>query len=231
MKQVFFIFLLLPLYGWAQDCKNFIYMTNNARVVMTVYDRKGDASGTNTWTVSDAKQNGKVYQASVSSQFNNEKGKEIAKSKGIYICEGGTLKADIRMSMPQQQMEAYKDAEAKFDAVYLEYPSNIAVGQTLPDANFKMDVEQKGGLSTRINFNQVNRKVVSKETIASPAGTWEAFQISFDATFRAQLGGIGIPFTISGKEWFVPGLGIVKTESYNKSGKLMGSTLITSITK
>jgi hypothetical protein len=231
MKQVFFTLLLLPLFGWAQDCRNYIYMTNNARVVMTVYDRKGDPSGTNTWTVLDAKQNGKAYEASVSSQFNNEKGKEIAKSTGTYICEGGTLKADIRMSMPQQQMEAYKDAKATFDAVYLEYPSNMAVGQNLPDADFKMEVEQKGGLTTRINFNQMNRKVVSKETITSPAGTWEAFVINFDANFRAQLGGIGIPFTISGKEWFVPNLGIVKTESYNKSGKLMGSTLITSITK
>ncbi len=45
------------------------------------------------------------------------------------------------------------------------------------------------------------------------------------------MSGIGIPVNMVVNEWFVPGFGVVKTESYNKKGKLMGSTLLTSIKK
>lgn len=231
MKILPIILAALPLTAITQDCKNYYYMTSNAKVVMTVYDKKGKESGASTLIVSDAKKTGSVYESTVNSSFADEKGKEIVKSTGTYKCENGILKADIRMSMPQQQMAAYKDAKARFDAVYLEYPSNPAVGQNLTDADFKMEVEQKGGMITKINFTQFNRKVEKKESITTPVGTWEAFVISYEATYRAEIAGIGIPFTISGKEWFVPGVGIVKTESYNKGGKFMGSTMITSLTK
>src|SRR5215207_7266763 len=204
MKKLLTFLATLPLLASAQDCKNYYYMTDNAKVVMTVYDRKGKESGTNTWLITNARKTGAAFQSTVNSSFIDEKGKEIAKSSGTYTCENGLLKADIRMSMPQQQMAVYKDAEAKFDAVYLEYPSNMSIGQTLNDADFKMEVEQKGGLKTKINLKEVNRKVEAKEKVTTPAGSWDAFVITYEANFRAEIGGIGIPFTINGKEWFAP---------------------------
>ncbi len=59
----------------------------------------------------------------------------------------------------------------------------------------------------------------------------EAFKISYNGLFRMQMSGIGIPMNMVVTEWFVPGFGIVKTESYNKNGKLMGSSMLTSIKK
>jgi len=39
-----------------------------------------------------------------------------------------------------------------------------------------------------------------------------------------------VPTNFTVKEWYVPGIGIVKSENYRK-GDLAGSTMITSITK
>ena len=128
------------------------------------------------------------------------------------------------MSMPQQQMEAYKDAEAKFETAYIEYPSNISVGQTLKDVDFTMEVTGKNNAATTITYKMVNRKVNSQEKVTTPAGTWDAYVISYNSTFKTQIGPIGLPINMEVKEWFVPGIGTVKSETYNKAGKLAGST-------
>lgn len=230
MKQLFILFLSLPLLSNAQDCGNYLFMSNNSTVQMTVYDKKGKESGTQTWKIADVKNTGGNYESVVAGSFKDEKGKEISSSTGVYKCEGGVLKADVRMSMPQQQMSSYKDAEAKFESAYIEYPSNLTIGQSLKDVDFTMEVSGKNSAPTIINFKMVNRKVESKEKVTTPAGSWDAYVISFNSTFKTQIGPIGIPINMEGKEWFVPGLGTVKTESYTKGGKLAGSTQITSIT-
>jgi hypothetical protein len=94
----------------------------------------------------------------------------------------------------------------------------------------EMDVNMNTGIKANINFKEINRKVDSKESITTPAGTWEAYVISYEGNMRTKMGPIGIPFNFTAKEWFVPGIGIVKTETYSK-GKLAGSTMITSIKK
>lgn len=232
MKKILLGLGLLPaLLSAAQDCKNFWFMTNNAQVQMTLYDKKGKESGVQTWSISEVKKEGSGYQSTVTSSFKDEKGKDLAGGKGLYKCNGGMLQADMKMTMPQQQMEAYKDAKVNFEPVYLEYPATLSEGQSLADADFKMDVEMKGGMMTNISFKETNRKVAGKESITSPAGTWEAYIITYDAQLNTKMAGINIPFNFTGKEWFVPNFGLVKTETYAKGGKLVGSSLITSIKK
>ena len=231
MKKILTILCSVPILALAQDCKNYLFMTDNAQIQMTVYDKKGKESGIVTWKISNVKKSNNGAESTVNSTFKDEKGKEISNSKGIYKCDNGILKADVRMSIPQESLQAYKDAEAKFDSVYLEYPANISVGQTLKDADFKMDLQSKGGLSTTVTFKEVNRKVSNKESTTTPAGTWEAYVIDFETTFKMQIAGIGIPINLMGKEWFVPNVGVVKSETYSKGGKLVGSTVLSSIIK
>ena len=229
MKRLIFLLLALPLAGFAQDCKNFFYLTNNAQVEMTMYDKKGKTSGVTTWKISNVKKTGSGYESTINTNMKDEKGRDLASGTGSYRCENGVLKADARMALPQQNANTY-NTDAKLESAYIEYPSNMTTGQSLKDVDFKMDV-QSNGMSSTVSFKETNRKVTVKESITTPAGTWDAYVITYDGFFRTQIAGIGIPITLSGKEWFVPGFGLVKTESYNKGGKLMGSTLITSFKK
>lgn len=198
---------------------------------MTLYNGKGKQTGVQTWKITGVKKQGEGFVATINSTLMDEKGKELTKSTGTYECSGGALRSDIRMSLPQEQMQAYQVSEAQMEPVYIEYPYNLSEGQTLKDAAFEMNVKQASGLSSKVSYKALNRKVEGKEKVESPAGTWDAYKITYDGTFRMQMSGVGIPMNMKVTEWFVPGFGIVKTESYNKSGKLMASTLITSIKK
>ena len=229
----FRLLVVLVIFGFsapAQDCSNYFYMTNNAQVQMTMYDKKEQESGVQTWTISDVKKEGAAFTSTVNTVFVNDKGKEARNSTGIYQCTNGVLKADVRMSLPQEQMQAYKTTDAKMDAGFIEYPSAMAAGQSLKDVNFEMDVSN-GGMKSNVTFKQTERKVEGLEKITTPAGTWDAYKITNNGLFRMQMAGIGIPMNMQVTEWFVPGFGVVKTESYSKNGKLMGSSLLTSLKK
>ena len=198
---------------------------------MTMYDKKGKENGKGVYKISNVKKDGSSTTADFSSEIIDEKGKTISTSKGKYKCNGGILFVDARIAMPHDQTSAYKDMEVRAPEIYIEYPANMAAGQELKETNFKMEVYSKETLHSKTNFDQVNRKVAGKESITTPAGTFDCWKITYDGKLKASVApmNIGIPFNFKGTEWFAPGFGIVKTATYNKNGKLMGSTMITKV--
>jgi hypothetical protein len=215
----------------AQTCNGFYFFTNNAEVIMTVYDKKGSEGGKLTYKISGVSMNGNNATSSFMSEFVDEKGKILSSGAGKLKCIAGVLYVDAKVSVPQTSMAAYKDMEVKGEESFVEYPSSMSTGQSLKDVNFSMEVHNKGSLFSTISLTQANRKVMGKETVTSPAGTWECWKISYDAQFKATMMGIGIPINMKTTEWFAPGFGLVKSESFSKNGKLLGSTLITAVKK
>jgi len=226
-------FLFLSIAICAQNCSGYYYLSSS-EVQMTTYDKKGKESGKVTYTINAVTKQNNTTSAHFVSQMVDEKGKKITGGSGIYKCSGDNLYIDARVSMPQEQMAAYKDMEVKADEAFIEYPASLKSDQALKDANVKMEVHNKGSIFSVLTMDETNRKVAGKESITTPAGTWECYKITYDGRFRATMGGpsgIGVPFNFKAIEWFAPGFGIVKTETYNKNEKFIGSTLITSVKK
>lgn len=217
----------------AQDCKSYYVFTKDAEVEMTVYDSKGGSNGKQTWKIDEITQESSTLKSNVKTSFTDKKGKDGAKTTGTYRCNNGVIQVDMKMFLPQEQMEAYKNMEVKADEVFIEYPSTMTEGQSLNDGDFKMEIFNKGTLSSTITMKMTNRKVSGKESVTTPAGNWDAYKITYDGQFKAMIGssGMGIPMNFKVTEWYAPGFGTVKTETYNKNGKLLGSTAITSIKK
>ena len=105
------------------------------------------------------------------------------------------------------------------------FPDALEVGQTLPETNQnyffdKRKPDRKMGFVATKNI-----KVTKKETVTVPAGTFEAFLVEYDRTIgQVLLGNI----TSQMKEWYVPGKGLIKIESY-MSGKLKTRAELTSV--
>ena len=227
------VLLLLSFAISAQNCSGYYYLSSS-EVQMTTYDKKGNESGKITYAIEPLAKKNNTTSSRFVSQMVDEKGKKLSGSKGIYKCSGDNLFIDARVSMPQEQMAAYKDMDVKANEAFIEYPAGIQSGQSLKDANVKMAVYNKGSIFSVLTLDATNRKVAGKETITTPAGTWECWKITYDGRFRATIGGpsgIGVPVNFKATEWFAPGFGIVKTETFNKNEKLLGSTLITSVKK
>src|SRR4030095_3164728 len=108
----------------AQNCSGYYYLSSS-EVQMTTYDKKGNESGKVTYTIAPLAHKNHTTSASFVSQMVDEKGKKLSSSKGIYKCSGDNLYIDARVSMPQEQMAAYKDMEVKADEEFIESPARL----------------------------------------------------------------------------------------------------------
>jgi hypothetical protein len=144
------VLLVADVNLFAQDCKNYYYMTNNAEVEMTMYDKNGAKSGMQTWKISGVKKEGTSFSSTVASTLTDAKGAQIATGNGVYKCDGGKLMADMRMSLPQDGAKQL-NMEASLNDSYVEYPVSISEGMQLPDAALNMDVNNNG-LASNVNF-------------------------------------------------------------------------------
>jgi hypothetical protein len=196
-----------------------------------MFDKKNKESGKSVYTISDVEKEGNSLRSTLNFSGFDEKGKPTVSGAGQFECHGASIDVDMRMPMPNDQLQASKNMEVKATDAYLSYPANMSPGQSFPDGNFSIEVINKGTVFSTVTYDVVDRKVAVKEAVSSPAGNWEGYKIACNAIMRIKMMGMSIPTNLQLTEWFVPGYGIVKTETYSKNGKLLGSTLLTSVKK
>jgi hypothetical protein len=223
MKKAFILLsslLLFSILAQAQTC-GYLLLTNNAEVEMSMYDKKGNSSGKVVYKVLSS--NG--TQAKVNSKVFSDKGKELTSAEGTYKCDGGNFSVDMKALLPGDQAKTMemKDMEIKSNNASLSYPSSMSVGAKLPDNEFSADTYTGGMKIMSMTLKVTDRKVEGKESITSPAGTFECYKITSNQNIKAIFN-----MSMQTIEWFSPNVGVIKT--YRK-GDLVSSMLITKITK
>ncbi len=227
-KQILILMAYCALFSsaFAQDCKNFIYMTNGKVVKYSATNPKGKLTTKMVYSVKSKSGN----KANISSQVFDDKGKEISNVNAEMICDGNNLKIDMRNFMPSANASQFKGMTAKADVSYLNYPAKMKIGEDLPNGNFSMQMFDKDTKVADISFKIVNRKVEGTESVTTPAGTNDCYKISYTAEIKTTTFGIAIPFQMKITEWYSTKLGLyVKSEASNKNGKLMSITTLESI--
>lgn len=208
------------------QCSIFMPMEKGARHEMTMFNGKEKQIGTVSYTVADARDNGK--EADMVNEVTNEKGKVTSTTNYTIRCNNGNIEIDIKSLVPAQTMEGYKDMDvkAKGDA-YIAIPQELAEGQTLPDAKGAWEISAKGSTTvmTTLTMDITNRKVAAKETIATPAGTFDCFKITGNTKMVTSTFGLNVPFEFTTEEWYSPGTGLVKSASY-RNDKLQGYNIL-----
>ena len=215
--------LIFSTIVFSQDCSNYYYLQNNKTIEITITNSKGKESGKMIYSISDSKKNGSSASATINSEFISAKGETITKGTSNVKCANGVMQMDMKVFIPPAQLEQMKSGSASANDVYLEYPATMNIGDQLKDGLLNMDYESAGGMKSSINVAITERKVEAKESVTTPAGTWECYKITANNKITSKIANIDIPIKLSVTEWFAPGFGIVKTESRT------GKTEITSI--
>lgn len=216
MKLIFTTLALsVTFFAFSQNCA-YYYFQNNKTVTLGIYNKKGSLDGKSSYKISNVTKTGGTVTANVTSEFIDKKGKSYGQSKGKMQCNGGMLLVDMQMMLSPQQNEQFKNAEVQGKGFYLEYPATVKVGEQLKDGFFNMDMSMDNGISAKVSMDITNRSVLAKESVTTPAGTWEAYKITYISKTVINMG-FSIPIKLEMTEWFVPNFGVVKTE--HKMGK------------
>lgn len=213
MKTVFTLLCLLSFFVFDSFAQcNYYFLQNNKTVTMAMLDRKGNSEGKYVYKISGLSKNGDITSANVKSEVIDKKGKLLGAGAGKMQCKNGMLMVDMKMVTSPQQMQQFKDVKAEGEGAFMEYPAALSAGQTLPDANFSMDMTSESGMAATLSIDITNRKVEAKENVSTPAGSWDAYKITYNSKMIMNMG-IPIPMKMQITEWFVPNFGVVKSSS------------------
>ena len=214
--------LFVSFYATSQNaCTTFFPFKKGVQFEITSYNPKGKKESVATYKVLTIENN----IATIETNLSDEKGKDITTSTFQVTCNGTSISIDFKSLMNAELMKQYKDIDVEMSGTNIEFPTDLKVGQTLKDANLKM-VMDMGGMKMNMTVDITNRKVNAKESITTPAGTFNCYALSSNSETK-----MGIKMSFEIKEWVAEGIGVIKSETYNKNGKLMGYTELTSITK
>jgi hypothetical protein len=235
MKSLLKISLLLiiaiisPLPGSAQNCDFYVPLAEDRGMQLQSFNQRDRLQHTQEVRVQKVETDGDRVIATMQSTMFDQRGREQHQGSFQVICSGNQLMIDVQSLLDPNVMEGFQGMEVQMEGNDIVLPSSLAVGQTLPDAELTMEVTSGGLTFANVHFTISERKVESRETIQVPAGEFDCYKLSYATHMETRT--MGIPIRASGRvvEYHAPGIGAVRTETYDSRDRMQGYTVISEI--
>jgi hypothetical protein len=156
----------------AGDCGNSLLFHKGAVVYTNSYDGQGKLTSKSVSTVTKTYDEGGMSVAEVEMKGVDEKDATKAPMTAKYKCDGKQLYVDLSGLMPGGNTQ-----QSKLETSGMLFPFKLSAGETLPDASHSISME-RGGKTMSITSHIKERKVEAKESLTTPAGTFECYKIS-----------------------------------------------------
>jgi len=206
------------------QCNDYYVLEQGTEWTYENFNKNGKTAGKNQQKVTAYEKTGNGFKATINSVIFSDKGKKVMEGDLEMTCENGVMIMDMRKFIPEEQQKAFSSYEMKMESENLELPSKLSVGQTLKNGSITMTTVGSP-IPMNMSVQITDRKVVGKETITTPAGTYECYKITSKSNTQTKMG-INMSFEFSSTEWIAEKVGMVKSESFDKNGKSNGYTVL-----
>jgi hypothetical protein len=213
---------LLSIVVNAQDCELFFPFEKGKVWEMEEYNAKGKLQGKSRQEVVNNRTEGSSVVATIKMNHTDDKGKNEIANEYEVSCNGGVFKMAIAAMVPSESMEGFKTMDMTIDAKDLEMPTALEIGMSLPDGSLVIKGAMNGMTMMTMTVEITNRKVEGKESITTSAGTFECYKISESSTMKMGF----MNKTSSSVQYFAPKYGVVRSEFFDKNGKLEGYSIM-----
>jgi len=230
-KSFFYVTLILMGFSISQQLKSqecdFYFPNEKGTIIETTsYDKKGKATGVGKTTILENKNTETGQIIKVEAEYEAKGADSTFKQEYSMECKNGEFYVNMDAYINKASMSAYQKMEIEVDIEQMTIPANLKPGQVLNDGKLTIRVKNNGIKMLTINTLITDRKVDGFEKITTSAGTFDCVKLSYTIETKMMF-----KVRMSGKEWIAKNIGIVKSEAYNKKGKLESTTLLTKITK
>jgi len=228
MKRLITLLVILSTcyFSIAQQCTDFFPLVNNANWEVNNFDDKGKLTAIFSYDVKSVTDNNGEIVAIVNSTISDKKGKNVGTYDMEMKCKNETVYIDMSSFVMNNQNMQMSDFDIKMGGDFMEIPKNLKVGMDLKDATYSAEMAAGGVGLMKLTVNIYDRKVISNEKITVPAGTFDCSVITEKSKMKMLVN-----METSSKTWYAPGVGMVKQESYNKKGKLVGYSELNKLNK
>ena len=207
------------------DCKPYIPTEKGTIWEITNYTAKGKISGRIVYELLDKVENGNEITFTVKNTSYDKKDKEIYVNTFEAKCVDGKFKFDMTFKMDGAALQSYQNMDIEVDASEFEIPEmNTSPGTQLADGTLVVTIGSGGGLGLNMTVFVTDRMVESQDNITTPAGTFDCIVLTQKVSTKMIIKVRG-----SSKEWYSENIGMIRSESYNKKGKLLGYSELTKL--
>jgi len=219
---------LSTIFTLAQDCTLYIPGDVGTELHYQITNGKGKVQGKYIHKMISKKESDGQTIFEMQQTFMDPKSPEdiLMQDTIRFRCKDNIFYIDMDKFLNKNQMEAFKDMEIKVVSEDLMYPPKLSPGMTLKDGSIR--IEMVGGMmNMSLTTNIINRKVEAHETMTTPAGNFKCYKVSEDIESKMAF----VNTKIHSVAWIAKDIGTIRSESYNKRGKLDGVTELVKIVK
>ena len=221
MKKILLILLLSVLVQYTKaQCNEFYALKKGTAWQISNFNAKEKYLGKTIQTVKEYKKTASGFEATIEVVSEDDKGEQYVAGATSIKCEDGIIFFNLEDMFPDEAMKSIENFEVKVDGTNLELPDDLKVGQTLKDAELTMQVDASPLKMTFI-ISVTNRVVEAQENLKVPAGSFDCYKIKQNVNTKTM-----VKVESNTIEWYAKGVGMIKSETYNKKGKLVGYSLL-----
>lgn len=228
MKKQIAVFTLLlasMLLSAQSNCSRFYPFEKGITSVLTSYDKKGKVDYITSYIVKEVATNNNTEVATIVSEVKDDKGEHIVASSYDITCSASGSSIGFNSILSPSLLNQYKDMDYEITGTNIDLPNNLSTNQALPDAFMNMKVSMSG-ITINMRIDITDRKVVGTESVTTDAGTFECYILSYTSKLK-----MGMTQTFYNKIWLAEHVGLVKQQTTNKKGKVIGSSALTAFSK
>ncbi len=204
------------------------YLPSNKGDVWEIssYSAKNKLTGKTSYEMLDKVVQGNEIVYKVKTVSYDKKGKEVFENTFEARCKDGSFEFDMEIFIDGNMMKAYDNMELDVNGSSLEMPSSKnQIGTNLKDGSLDMKIGSDGAMPIKMSIFLTNRKIEAKEKMTTEAGTFDCIVMSQNIKTK-----MIVNIETNTKEWYAENVGLVRSESFNKKGKLMGYSVLTKFT-
>ena len=190
------------------------YATKKGMILeMKATDSKNKVTGKSILEIVENKHEDGKNVAVVKNIATDVKKNKTTETSYELVCNEMGISINIMKTVQESLKKSNQQNQTTVTGTNPVYPNEMKVGQIIPDAIIKISVKGEISLESGVKF--YDRKVIATENVTVEAGTFDCVVITYteETTFV-------VTKTKKYKVWMAKGIGIVKSEEYDKKGKL-----------
>ena len=224
MRTALFLLVLgMPVLLRAQDCTPFYAMRQGATSTYEYFDAKDKKTSSSTTVIKEIQKKGDRVEALVAMTMMDKGDKEMFQGSMRIACKDDTLFMDVASLINPGLAQSAGKMEITMSGDGMTIPGTLRAGMKLPDSHNEFKMGMNGMTLMTISIDITEHQVEAEEKVTTPAGTFDCLRVSYLSNSKATLG----KATTKTVQWYARGIGVVKSESYDKKGGLESRMILT----
>ncbi len=229
MKRLFLITgiaaILMSFCMTGDDCRQYFSTKPGEKRTYTQYDKSDKVTAVSTQEIISVVDSGGGLEINVGVTMKPVNSDSVMQNNFTVNCRDGAYSVSMDNFLDKSMLAPYEGMEIELESDRLDLPLQPYVGQKLKDGTITAKIKSQGSVILNLTVQVTNRQVAAMEDVVTPTGTYPCAKITYEVETRFAF----IKAKSQGAEWYAKNVGLVKSATFDKNGKIDTYTLLTAV--